>query len=341
MSRKRSHSVFALAITTLLAAVLTACGGSSSPNERLTVYSGREEDVVAPLFPMFEELTGITVDVRYGSSAELAAQISEEGDNSPADIFFAQDAGALGSISPKLAPLPTTVVSRVPATFRATDGTWTGVSGRVRVVAYATGDYTADDLPDGILDYSDPKYAKVMGIAPTNASFQAFVTGMRLTYGDDRTKQWLTDLKNNGVTTYDSNRPIVEAIAAGDLKLGLVNHYYLALVKAEQPDAPVANKFLRPGDPGAMVNIAGVGILATSKNQEAATRFVEFLLSDTGQRFYATEAEENEYPLVTGIPAARGLPPLSELIGASLPLNDLGAQEKATLEMIDDVGFTN
>lgn len=332
-----------LALLLMLApTALTACGsGSGDSADTLTIYSGREEDVVAPLFPKFEQATGIKVQVRYGKSAEFAAQIEEEGDNSPADVFFAQDAGALGSIAERLAPLPQTTLDRVPAKYRASDGTWVGVSGRVRVVAYNTTSQKPADLPNDVLSYSQPKYASKLGIAPTNASFQAFVTAMRLKYGDERTKTWLTDLKKNGVRTYDANRPIVEAIVAGDIQLGLVNHYYLAQVKAEQPDAPVANKFLTPGDPGTLVNVAGAGILASAEHPEAARKFVDYLLSEPGQRFYATEAEENEYPLVAGIPPAEGLPSIDSLAGESVPLNNLGAEEKATVEMIVEVGLTS
>ncbi len=337
----RPSRLIALAVV-LASTALSACGsGSGDSANSLTVYSGREEDVVAPLFPKFEQATGIKVQVRYGKSAEFAAQIEEEGDNSPADVFFAQDAGALGSIADRLAPLPQPTLDRVPAKFRASDGTWVGVSGRVRVVAYNTKNFAPADLPNDVLAYSQPQYAAKLGIAPTNASFQAFVTAMRLKFGDDRTKTWLSDLKKNGVHTYDANRPIVEAIAAGDIQLGLVNHYYLAQVKAEQPDAPVANKFLTPGDPGTLVNVAGAGILKSAKHAEAAQKFVDYLLSDAGQRFYATEAEENEYPLVAGIPAAAGLPSIDSLSGSSVPLNDLGAEERATVEMISEVGLTS
>ena len=137
----------------------------------------------------------------------------------------------------------------------------------------------------------------------------------------------------------------MEAIASGEIDLGLVNHYYLALLKKEQPDAPVANHFLTPGDPGALVNVAGVGILATSNKQDAAAKFVDYLVSDAGQRFYTTDSEETEYPLVKGIPGPVGLPPLEKLQDTSstnaVKLSDLGREERATLEMLNDVGLTS
>ncbi len=323
-------------------AVAAGCGGGSGDGgDKLVVYSGREEEIVGPLFDRFTEATGIGVDVRYGKSSELAAQIAEEGGNSPADVFFSQDAGALGSVADQLSALPQASLDRVGEGFRDPGGKWVGTSGRVRVVAFSTKKYKAADLPDDVLDYAKPQYASRLGIAPTNASFQAFVTAMRLKLGDERTKTFLADLKKNGVKTFEGNRPIVEAIADGDVDLGLVNHYYLALVKAERPDAAVDNKFLAAGDPGALVNVAGIGILASSKKTEQAQRLVEYLLSDAGQRFYATDAEENEYPLVAGIKPREGLPPLETLVGESIPLGDLGKEEKATLELITEAGLTS
>jgi iron(III) transport system substrate-binding protein len=333
----KRFALLAFGAAALLALGAAGCGDDTG---KLTVYSGREEEIVAPLFDRFENETGITVDVRYGDSAELAAQILEEGDNSPADVFFAQDAGSLGSIAGRLAPLPKSALARVPASYRDPHGRWVGTSGRVRVVAYNTEKYDESDLPDTIFGYTDRRFRDRLGFPPTNASFQAFVTAMRLSAGEKRTRAWLEALKDNGAKRYEKNLQVVEAIASGEIDVGLVNHYYLALLKEEQPDAPVANHFLRAGDPGALVNVAGVGVLAGTSRSKEATRFVEFLLSDEGQRFYSEEAEEAEYPLVPGIPAKAGLPPLSSLRGPDVPLESLGNELKKTLELLSEVGIT-
>lgn len=323
--------------------VIAGCGGGSSGSgsDTLTIYSGREEDVVAPLYKELEAATGLKLNVRYGDSPELAAQIQEEGGNSPADVFFSQDAGTLGAIADRLAPLAQSQLDRIPASYRSPDGRWVGTSGRVRVVAYNTKAYKPSDLPDTILGYTDKRFRGHLGIAPTNASFQAFVTVMRLEYGDDKTKAFLNALKANDVKTYPKNLAIVEAIASGEIDVGLVNHYYLGLLKKEQPDAPVANHFLTPGDPGAFVNVAGVGVLTSSKKQAAAAKFVDYLLSDAGQRFYTTTSEETEYPLVAGMPGPAGLPALNDLIGDKIKVVDLGSQERQTLELLNEVGLTS
>jgi iron(III) transport system substrate-binding protein len=322
----------------VLVAAAAGCGGDDDGGP-LTVYSGREEELVAPLFEMFTEETGTEVEIRYGDSAELAATIAEEGENSPADVFFAQDPGSLGSVEDQLAELPSETLDLVEGQFRDADGRWTGTSGRSRVIIYNTDALTEDEVPDTVADLIDPKWDGRIGIAPTNASFQAFITGMRLSEGDDATRQWLTDLKELNPKIYESNTPTVEAAASGEIDLGLVNHYYLYLVKEEQPDAPIANHFLAAGDPGALVSVAGAAVLASSDQSDDAQSFVDFLLSENAQRFYVDEAEEAEYPLIDGIEPKEGLPPLDELEGPDVDLSAFGSELEATVEMLRETGY--
>lgn len=330
----------------LLALALVAgtagCGGGGSGGGTLTIYSGREEELVAPLLEQFEQESGIELEVRYGESAELAATIAEEGENSPADVFFAQDPGSLGALEAEelLAELPDEILDRVPERFRDPDGRWTGTSGRVRVIAYNTDELSEAEVPDSVFDLTDPKWKGRIGFPPTNASFQAFVTALRLSAGEERTREWLKGFAANDPRTYEKNTPVVEAVAAGEIELGLVNHYYLYLVKEEQPDAPVANHFLEAGDPGALVSVAGAAVLDSTDDEELAREFVEYLLSDEGQRFYTEEAEEAEYPLVGGIEPKEGLPALDSLDGPDVQLDAFGPELEKTLELIREVGFT-
>ena len=327
-----------------LSMALAACGGNGGGSEggKLTIYSGREEELVAPLIKQFEETSGVDVEVRYADSAELAATIAEEGDNTPADVFFAQDPGSLGAVEQEglLAALPSDVLERVQQRFRDPEGHWVGTSGRVRVIAYNTSELTENQVPDSVFDLTDPKWKGKIGFPPTNASFQAFVTAMRLSQGEEKTREWLEGIKANEPKLYEKNTPVVEAVAAGEIQLGLVNHYYLYLVKEENPDAAVANHYPSGNDPGALVSAAGVGILEPTDDEETAREFVEFLLSEQGQRFYVHEAEEAEYPLIDGIDAKEGLPPLSGIKGPDVELSQLGPELERTLELLNEVGFT-
>ena len=314
-------------------------GGSQADARELVVYSGRAKALVGPLMADFQRRSGIKLQVRYGDSAELAATIAEEGDNSPADVFFSQDAGALGAVEQEglLAPMPRAVLDRVPTRFQDPKGRWVGTSGRARVVAYSTERLKASQLPDSIFDFTDRRWKGRIGFPPSNASFQAFISGMRLTVGDARTRAWLRDIRENDPTLLENNIQTEEAIARGEIDVGFVNHYYVYELGAEQPGFPVANHFLKAGDPGTLVNTAGVGLVAGSEAGSAAREFVDFLLSPTGQRYFSQRTFE--YPLTAGVAPPKGLRSLEDVHGPDVPLGQLGGKLRSTLEMLSEAGF--
>ena len=315
-------------------------GASASDQQKLTIYSGRNEKLVGALIKQFEQRSSIDVEVRYGDSAELAATIAEEGERSPADVFFSQDAGALGAVEEAglLAKLPPATLQRVDDRFRDPDGTWVGASGRARVVAFSTERLKESEVPDSIFDFTDPKWKGRIGFPPPNASFQAFISGMRITVGDERTRKWLEDIKKNDPVLLENNIQTEEAIDAGEIDVGFVNHYYLAELKAEKPGFAVGNHFLKDGDPGSLVNVSGAGILRTSKRAENAQKFVDFLLSREGQTYFSQKTFE--YPLVAGAPEPAETRPLEDVVGPDIKLGDLGGKLRSTIELLNDVGLT-
>jgi iron(III) transport system substrate-binding protein len=304
----------------------------------LVIYSGRSEELVGPVFEQFEERTGIDVQVRYGDTAELAATILEEGENSPADLFFAQDPGALGALQDegRFQPLPQAVLDRVPERFRSPDGVWVGTSGRARVVAYNTEELGEGDLPPSILDFTDPKWEGKIGWAPTNGSFQAFVTALRVLAGEDVARDWLEGIQANDPFEYPDNLTAVEGVASGEVQVAFVNHYYLFQVMEEQgEDVPVRNYYLKNGDPGALVLAAGAGILDTAQNPEAARSFLEYVLSEEAQQYFADETYE--YPLIEGVEINEHLVPLSEVQSPNIDLSNLDDLQ-GTLELLQETG---
>jgi iron(III) transport system substrate-binding protein len=342
----------------ILAIVLAACtsaaapGGTGSPgasdpassptqavgDAALTVYSGRSESLVGPLLSDFTEDTGIQLEVRYGDTAELASLLLEEGSRSPADVFLAQDAGALGAVAEGglFITLPEGVTSLIDAPYRDADDQWVGTSGRARVAAYSPERVSADDLPSSISAFSDPAWHGRLGWAPTNGSFQAFVTALRVLEGEDGARTWLEGVIANEPKVYDGNTPAVEAVAAGEIDVAFVNHYYLLNLMAEQgEDYPVANHFFAQGDAGSLVNVAGVGILGTSDQQAAANRFVEYLLSEPAQSFFSEETFE--YPLAADVEPDPRLPSLGDIGVPTLDLNQL-ADLQGTVDLLRSVG---
>jgi iron(III) transport system substrate-binding protein len=320
----------------LLVATLAGCSGG--PGQSITVYSGRTEELVGPLIERFEAETGIQAEVRYGDTAELASQLLEEGANSPADVYFAQDAGALGAVTAAglLEALPQELLDRVPQRFRSPDGRWVGLSGRARVVVYDTRELSEADLPDSILDFTDPSWRGRLGWAPTNGSFQAFVTALRVLEGEDVARTWLQGIVANEPRVYENNIAVVQGVANGEIDAGFVNHYYLLRFLAEQGEGfPARNYFMPGGDPGSLVNVAGVGILDSTNAPDAARRFIEFMLNDESQRYFAEQT--HEYPLVAGIAGPAGMPALAELQTPEIDLSDLDDLE-GTLRLLTETG---
>jgi len=305
-----------------------------------TLYSGRNETLVGPLIEQYAEETGVSIDTRYGGTGELAATILEEGEDTPASLFFSQDAGALGLLADegRFETLPAELLDRVEERFRDSEGRWVGVTGRARVLAYNTDTVSEDELPESVRDLTDPAWAGRVGWAPENASFQAFITAFRLLDGDDAVRGWLEAMIANGAVNFgDSNSAIVQAIGNGEIDAGLVNHYYLYAVGREAGEGfPVANHFFAGGDPGSLINVAGIGLIEGANDENAALAFVDYLLSEEAQEYFATETFE--YPLVEGVAAPEGLVPLGEIAHPDIALGDL-ADLRGTLDLLSDVGL--
>jgi iron(III) transport system substrate-binding protein len=338
----KSYRVLILLLAVSL--VVTACSPASIPAASasdpgsLVIYSGRTESLVGPVIQQFEDATGIQVSVRYGDTAEMAATLIEEGRNSPADIFFAQDPGGLGAVSASglLAELPAEVLDQVEPRFQSQQGRWVGISGRARVVVYNTNSLAPADLPDDLRGFTGPKWNGRIGWAPTNGSFQAMVTAMRQVWGEEETRAWLTGIQANNPVSYEKNTAIVQAVGSGEIEVGLVNHYYLYRFLQEEGESFAARNYFVPDNgPGSLVLVSGAGRLANGKNEANAIKFINFLLSPVAQQYFASQTYE--YPLVEGIQIHRDLTTLSELNPVEISLENL-TDLQGTLELLRQTG---
>lgn len=326
-------------VVSLLTAALTACGGESAD---LTIYSGRNEQLVGGLLTQLEERIGGTVEIRYGDTAELAAQLLEEGDGTEADVFFSQDAGALGALDQagRLQPLPAPVLDAVPAQYRADDGTWVATSARSRVLFYDPRQVPEAEVPATLDELLDPKWKGRIGYPPTNPSWQAFVTGIRVVRGEEGARQWLRAFAANEPVRFGNNIQTLDGVDTGQIALGLSNHYYWYERVAELgADKVTAEVFYVPGgDPLGLVNVAGAGVLASTDQPEPARRAVEFLVSDTAQQYFADVTAE--YPVRAGITSTvHDLPELSSLQPPDIDLSDLSTLQQ-TQTLLQEAGLS-
>lgn len=347
----RQAAVRTAAATAAAALLLTGCSGSTentadstdtttgeASTETLVVYSGRDAELIDPLIAQFEENSGIDVDVRYAGTTELAAQLLEEGDATPAQVFLSQDAGALGAVSAAglFTTLPTDISDAVAPEYTSRDGSWVGVTGRARVIAYDSERLSEDQVPGDIFAYTDPEWSGRVAIVPTNASFQAHVTAVRVLEGEDRAREWLEGLIANDAQIFARNGEVLEAVNTGAVEIGLINHYYWA--RSEQ-DPTTLRAQLRFGDPGsvsALVNVTGAGILTGAADSDEARAFVEYLVSQDAQSYFLEETYE--YPLAPGVGSPRDVPPLDQLGEPDIDLSQLDSLEQ-TVDLLTSVGL--
>ena len=333
------HSRISLApIALALGAVLTlgACASENpvdASGESITIYSGRSEALISELVDIFEQETGIQVEVRYGDSSELAAQILEEGQNIRADVYFGQDAGALGALEKEgvTKTLPADITDLVASEYKSTTSQWVGVSGRSRVFVYDPDKVTS--VPTSYKDLIDPSWKGRVGIAPTNASFQAFVTAIRVLEGDEAANEFLVAMKQNAVL-FEKNSIIMQAVEDGVVDLGLTNHYYWFELAAELGQENMVSEigWFGDGDAGNLINVAGVAVVSDNPNAKV---FAKWLLGDTAQRYFVERTREYS---MTGIPEVAGLKPLSEIRAPIFDLSDLDSLAE-TLELIRKAGL--
>lgn len=328
-----------IALLAVLVALASAAPACSTGGDRLTIYSGRTKNLIDPLLRDFSEQTGIAIDVRYGDSADLALLIDEEGDRTDVDVFISQSPGAVGFLQEQgmLAELDSELLGLVDESFRGADGRWIGLSGRVRTLVYNTDLVDESELPDAVLDVTEPQYRGRVAVAPSNGSFQDFVTAMRIELGDDVAARWLEGLVDNDAPTYSNNTAIVEAVARGEVPMGLVNHYYLERTQDEDPDVPAANHFFPEGDLGSLLITTATAVIEGSEQRDDAQELVRFLLSEEAQRYFS--GETFEYPLAQGVEPDPAVPPLSEINTTTIDLDKLGGGLARTAELIQDSGL--
>jgi iron(III) transport system substrate-binding protein len=337
-----------LAVAIAVALLGGGCGfdtGSSSgggPNEPetegITLYSGRIPAAIGGAVDRYEAEADRDVQVRYADTADLAATLIEEGDASPADAFFAQEPGAIGAVADAglLARLPDDILQLVPARYRDPEGRWVGVTGRARFLAYNREAVQRSELPRSPFGLVAPRWRDRVGWSPASSSMQEYVTALRARYGDERTREWLEAMVANGAVDYPNNVTIRDAIAAGEIDLGLINHYYVAQAIAEEGDGYPVDVYFPPGGLGSLLLLTSVGVLESSDRKEEAFDFVRSLLAPASQEFFTFSSKE--YPL------ARGAEPDPSL---RVPLADVPSVEgelvhldelQATIELMQEAG---
>ena len=339
--RRTILSVLLLLFTAWLVAGIFV--SSAQAADKLTIYSGRSERLIKPVLDAFTANTGIQIELLSSGTTELVNRLKAEGDRTLADLLITNDAGSLelARAAGLLHPLNMREIDRaIPAQFRAPDNAWVGLSGRFWIVVYNRTMVQPDQVKS-LLDLADPKWKDKIAIPNSGSEYlQAGVSVIRATYGDEKTRQFLQGLKTNADSqVYQKSSQIVDAVAKGQVALGIVNHYYVYRHLAAQPEAPIA--VLMPdqqeGGMGAIMNVAGVGIVKSTKHLDSAKLLVEFLVAQAGQKLFADL--DKEYPLHPDVKTDPALVERKSFHAALVPLAKLAELREPTIALIEEVGL--
>ena len=311
---------------------------AQAAEESLLIYNGQHRKLTDAVVAAFTKATGIKVTVRQGSSSQLSNQITEEGANSPADIFFSEQSPPIVALDEQglLAPTAAETLKQIPAAYVSPNKTWIAASMRVRVQVYNKGMLKESDLPESILGVSDAAWKDKIGYV-TRDGFEEQVTAIAKLKGKDAALAWLKGLKENG-RKLSGNSAAMRAVEAGEVASALVNNYYWFALAKENGGADKlksAVHYFKKGDPGSLINLSPAAMLKTSKNQATAQKFLAYLISEEGQK--VAVASYAEYPVRPGVTSPYPLKPLSE-VGCDVTPADIGSG-KAALDLMKQAGL--
>ena len=332
MARRPSRPVWPAVFLTLVSVLITGCGiaaSSNSSSTSLTLYSAQHEQTTDALIAAFTKQTGIKVRVANNDEDVLTAQITQEGDLSPADVFYTENSNWLEQLNDQglLVKVDPQALANIPKRDSAANGNWVGVSARISVLIYNTSKLKPSQLPKSVMELADPKWLGKIEIAPAETDLWPIVSSINHSYGHKAALRWLIGLETNaaGNDNVPDNETITRDVSQGVSALGLINHYYYYRLLAEVGKGAVkANiAYFAPHDPGYVEDISGVGVLKSSKHQAAAQELVRFMTSDAGQKVLA-RSDSFEYPIHPGVVADPELTPLDELQPSSFSPAELG-----------------
>ncbi|MFT0533604.1 extracellular solute-binding protein [Castellaniella hirudinis] len=291
----------------------------------LILYNGQHAKTTAALVAAFTQATGIQVDIRKGSSTQLANQIIEEGSRSPADVFFAEESPPVAALAEKnlLAPLPDATLGQILPRYTARDHTWTGITARSRVTVYNQDMVQAAELPASVMDMATAAWKDRVGFVPTSGAFQEQIIAIKLLRGRDAALGWLKGLKQYG-RIYNGNMAAMRAVERGEIATALVNNYYWYIVANEvgADKMKSALHYAGPQDPGGLITCSAAGVLKTAAHADAAQQLLAFMVSQAGQDAMVDTVAE--YPLRPGVKTPFALKPFDQLHPPAVSPADLG-----------------
>jgi len=336
-----AHPVTGLA--RVIAASLLSCGlllsslAHAEDPVTLTLYNGQHEATGKAVAAAFEKKTGIKVLIRKGGGGQLANQIAEEGERSPADIIYTEEAPPLIKLGSQglLAKVDDSTLKQIDAKFSDDNGNWIGITSRVRVLAYNPDLVSEAELPKSVLEVADPEWAGKIAFVPSSGEFLGQTAAVIRLNGREAAEEWLTGLKAFG-STYTNNVIAMKAVENGEVGAALVNSYYWTALKKEKGELKSKLHYFADGDAGGLSSVSGAAVVKASKHPKEAQQFLAFMISEEGQKAVLTQSAE--YPVNPKVAADPLLKPYDQLKPPAITAAQIGLAEDA-LELQREVGM--
>ena len=320
---------------------------AAQAEEVVNVYSSRHYQTDQALYDDFTKATGIKVNLIEGKGPALVERIKSEGENSPADVLITVDAGNLWRAEQQgvfQAVSSGELESRIPANLRHEDGKWFGLSTRARAIFYDKAKVKEGEITT-YEDLADPKWAgKVCIRKSSNIYNQSLLASIVEHKGEKAAEEWA-----KGVVANFARQPVsgdtnqLRGIGSGECVIAVANSYYFARLirKPKDSDKGLAEKlgivFPNQEGRGTHVNISGAGVTAHAPNHENAVKFIEYLASDSAQRYFADG--NNEYPVVKGVAPNSTIKSWGDFKIDTINVNAYGENQPAAQKIFDRVGW--
>jgi iron(III) transport system substrate-binding protein len=307
----------------------------------LVIYSGRTEPLFQPVIDAFQaKYPNVDVLLKAGSNSELANALLEEQASPQADVFVTTELFTVQSLAQEgiFQSYMPVGADQLPDEFLGTDNLWTGLTRRARVIIYNADLVSEEELPTSIFDLTDPKWqGQIAAAGSTNGSMQAQIAALLQLIGEEETEAWLNGLIDNDVTFFGGHTDVRKAVGAGEFKLGLVNHYYYYLQKAEDSNVGIIFPDQGEGQIGLITNATAAAIVNGAPHVEAAQAFLDFLVSPEGQKLFA---EQNyEYPLLPDVELHADVQPLDEFRFADVDVVAAAQDFDTTFDLMERVSL--
>ena len=342
----RSQALAGAALAAVAALGLTACGGDaaggtstssgsagSGAGDTITVYNAQHQELTQAWVDAFTKATGIKVNLRNGDDSEMAQQIIQEGKNSPADVFLTENSPSMTAVENAglFGDPGDEAKANVPSAYRPSSDKWVGIAARSTVLVYNKDKVKESDLPKSLMDLSQPQWKGRWAASPSGADFQAIVSAMLELKGEGATLDWLKAMKDNS-KSYKGNSTAMKAVNAGEVDMAVIYHYYYFgdQAKTGENSKNVGLHYFKNQDPGAFVSVSGGGVLASSKHQAAAQKFLGFITGADGQKILQT-GSSYEYTVGSNVAANPKLVPLSDLQAPAVDAAKLNSQKVTDL----------